>query len=272
MREAVREAVHAFWDALSDLPGSGDDESLRFALGRLSELVDAQEAYWMGAVRMDDAAPNDPALGWRPRAVRYLSGCSARLANYEVQRQRLEQGAVDPSIVASLRDAGRFRVHIKHRLVGRAWFESDYYRTFMAPFGVQDVLLVAMPLGEDVESWWAFQRIDHERFYFSEEDAETLRYACRSLAWFHRQVALYHGLLLADRPLTGSERRLVRELLTDRTEQDIAAALGLSPATVHTYAVRIYRKFGVRGRTGLMALWLGQAASPSNPAAEAQAS
>ena len=269
MRDTMREAVHAFWDALSETPGNGDDEALNFALGSLSKLIDAQEAYWMGAVRLDDAAPDDPALGWRPRAIRYLSDSSARLANYEAQRRRLEQGVVDPAIATNLRGAGCFRVNIKHRLVGKAWFESDYYRTFMAPFGVQDVLFVAMPLGEDMESWWAFQRIDHEHFYFSEEDAEVMRYACRSLAWFLRQVALHHGLLLAEEPLTKAERRIVKALLTDRTEREIADALHLSPSTVHTYAVRVYRKFGVRGRTGLMALWLGRAPSVTDQAEHA---
>ncbi|MGQ9425630.1 response regulator transcription factor [Gilvimarinus sp. F26214L] len=260
MEENIRAAIHDFWDALAG-QASGDDASLRWALGQVAKLVDAQEAYWMGAVRLDDAATNDPVRGWRPLAVRYLSGCGHRASNYENQRKLLDRGHADPSIIANIVGAGRFRVNIKHELVGREWFDSDYYHTFMAPFGVQDVLLCAMPLSPDVESWWAFQRVGHSRFFFTTEEAEILDYAVRSLAWFHRQVALHHGVLAADQPLTPSERKVLHELLSEKSEKEIADELCLSPATVHTYASRVYRKFAVRGRTGLMALWLGQTRS-----------
>ncbi len=69
---------------------------------------------------------------------------------------------------------------------------------------------------------------------------------------------MHYGLLLAEQPLTASERRVLNGLLTNRSEQQIADDLKLSQNTVHTYCKRICRKFGVRGRTGLMALWLGK--------------
>lgn len=257
MQESARRAVHAFWDALAG-QASGDDESLNFALGQLANLLDAQEAYWMGAVRLDEAAAGDPVKGWRPRAVRYLSGDSRRQSNYASQRRLLEKGDANPSIVANVAEAGRFRVHTKRQLMGEQWFQSEYCQNFMTPLGIQDSLFCAMPLGADVESWWVFQRINHQRFFFSDEEAALLDYAVRSLAWFHRQVALHHGLLLAEKPLTTSERNVVRALLTEKSEKEIADELSLSPSTVHTYAARIYRKFDVRGRMGLMALWLGQ--------------
>ncbi len=69
---------------------------------------------------------------------------------------------------------------------------------------------------------------------------------------------MHHGLLLADRPLTAAERRVLNGLLGHAIERGIAEELGLTTATVHTYATRIYRKFNVQGRTGLAALWLGR--------------
>ena len=45
-------------------------------------------------------------------------------------------------------------------------------------------------------------------------------------------------------------------LLTELTELEIGAALGLTPRTTHQYAVAILKKFGVKGRVGLMAHWL----------------
>lgn len=46
-------------------------------------------------------------------------------------------------------------------------------------------------------------------------------------------------------------------LLTDRSEKLIAAELGVSASTVRTYVRDVLRKFGVSGRSGLIALWLG---------------
>lgn len=226
-------------------------------LDRLCQMLGAQNAFWMGTVRVVNE-PGDPVLGWRPQAAHYLHEDGINQTSYQAQRSLMKKGEVDPSIIANLQGAGQFRVHSKRQLVGKAWFSSNYYREFMAPFGIQDALFCAMPLDADVESWWVFQRINHEHFFFTYAQVELLSYAVRPLAWLHRKIALHHGLLLAEKPLTDSERRLVRELLTRRTEKEIAAELNLSPATVHTYAVRTYRKFGVRGRAGLMALWLGQ--------------
>ena len=47
-------------------------------------------------------------------------------------------------------------------------------------------------------------------------------------------------------------------LLTERGEKEIARDLDLTPATTHTYITALYRKFGVSGRAGLTALWLGR--------------
>jgi DNA-binding CsgD family transcriptional regulator len=70
---------------------------------------------------------------------------------------------------------------------------------------------------------------------------------------------LHHGLLIARAPLTPMERRLVNLLLTERVEKEIAYELALTLATTHTYITGLFRKFGVSGRSGLTALWLGKA-------------
>ena len=45
------------------------------------------------------------------------------------------------------------------------------------------------------------------------------------------------------------------------SEKEIACDLDLTLATPHTYIAGLFRKFGVSGRAGLTALWLGN--SPS---------
>lgn len=60
----------------------------------------------------------------------------------------------------------------------------------------------------------------------------------------------------APTPLSPQERRVLQLLLTDAPEKEIAARLGLAESTIHSYVASIFRKFGVRGRKGLMSLWL----------------
>lgn len=69
----------------------------------------------------------------------------------------------------------------------------------------------------------------------------------------------------AQPPLSPQERRVLELLLTDATEKQIAARLGIAESTTHSYVTAVFRKFGVRGRAGLMSLWL-QARSDDAPA------
>jgi hypothetical protein len=54
----------------------------------------------------------------------------------------------------------------------------------------------------------------------------------RGIKWFHRNLLLSHGLLVASSPLTAGERRVLHVLLTDASEREVAARLGLTPGTV----------------------------------------
>lgn len=56
--------------------------------------------------------------------------------------------------------------------------------------------------------------------------------------------------------LAPHECRVLNLLLTEAAEKQIAEQLGLAISTTHSYVTNIYRKFGVRGRAGLMSLWL----------------
>lgn len=56
--------------------------------------------------------------------------------------------------------------------------------------------------------------------------------------------------------LSNREIDTYRLLLTDLSENQIADRLKLSTHTVHDYARQLYRKFGVKGRVGLMAMVL----------------
>lgn len=65
-------------------------------------------------------------------------------------------------------------------------------------------------------------------------------------------------------PLSPQERRVLDLLLTDAAEREIAERMGLAESTLHSYVASIFRKFDVRGRKGLMSLWLQHRAGPDN--------
>ena len=67
-----------------------------------------------------------------------------------------------------------------------------------------------------------------------------------------------HGLLVGDDVLTPIEREIMLLLLTEKSEKEIAAEVGKARSTTHNYITGIYRKCGVNGRAGLMAVWLQQ--------------
>ena len=94
---------------------------------------------------------------------------------------------------------------------------------------------------------------------FTESERDVIAFALRGIKWFHRQLLLSHGLLVANTPLTPVERHVLQGLLTGLAEKEIAAAQGHSYHTTHRHVSSIFRKFGVNNRSALMALWLGRA-------------
>lgn len=71
-----------------------------------------------------------------------------------------------------------------------------------------------------------------------------------------RRPVMERGLAHASAPLALYEKRVLELLLTDASEKQIADRLGLTVSTTHSYITGIFRKFRVRGRAGLMSLWI----------------
>ena len=123
---------------------------------------------------------------------------------------------------------------------------------FSARYGTVDSLWVGFPINSDAESHFGF----YARKVFTDGDYELLAYALRGIKWFHRQLMLTSGPLVARSPLTPTERKVLGLLLTKASEKQIADQLGLAASTTHQHVVALFRKFGVRSRAGLMSLWL----------------
>lgn len=218
-------------------------------------MVNAQNAYWFGAVRVAEVE-SDPLLGWRPRGIRYIAPLPDDATFTKDRIKSLDRGGIDEATVAHARRAGSYRACRLRDLVSDDWFKSDTYRGYLGR-GVHDSLVVGAPVSSMAEGYYGFLRMRADD-PFTEEERDIAFYAMRGLTWFHRQVLLAQGLLVARTPLTPIERRVLAKLLTDQSEKLIAMELGVSPSSLHTYVRDVLRKFGVSGRKGLTALWLGR--------------
>jgi DNA-binding CsgD family transcriptional regulator len=218
-------------------------------------MIGAENAYWFGAVRLTEST-TDPLFGWRPRSIQYLTPLPNDTTFTRDRVRSLDRGGIDEATVAQARLAGTYRANRLCDLVSPEWFKGDFYQGYVGR-GVHDSLVVGVPVSNMAEGYYGFLRMRPDQ-PFTESERDLAFYAMRGLAWFHRRVLLSHGWLIARAPLTPIERRVLALLLTDASEKAIAAELELSPSSLHTYVRDVFRKFGVSGRRGLAAVWLGR--------------
>jgi len=261
---AQLDAIHHLWEGLREFPPAKADDALVHLFERLGQLIDADNAMWFGVVRAlrAPAARQDWCHGWRCPVIRRWK---ADLQRDELIRrfiQSLETPCavgIGETTVQMMAEAGRFRAHrLRDGWIDYAAFRRTlHHRIYYTKAGIADRLWIGVPVNEDTESVFTFDRIGRRRRRFTPEEASLAAQALRGLKWFSRQTLLRHGVLAARTRLTPTERRVVPLLLTDLTEKEIAAQLGLTFAAAHQHARSVYGKFAVRGRAGLMALWLG---------------
>lgn len=253
---AVRERIHTIWDTLSDFDAAKVDEALAYLQTSLCELIHAQNADWIGVVRMGADASGDPVDGWRPPVIRVLHHNEKFIESLSKQRKNIERGIVNDVVIRIVDMSGNFRACRLCDVMSPEWFDSSGYHDYYRSCGHCDAVYAAFPVNEDAESWFGlFRAIGQPPF--TAEERGTLAYALRGIKWFHRQLLLSHGLLVASTPLTSVERQVLQGLMTGLAEKEIAAAQDQSFHTTHEYVSSIFRKFGVNNRATLMALWLG---------------
>jgi len=257
MKREQQDFIHTLWDELADFDAAHADEALTCLMERLCTLVGAWNVTWLGSVRMDTSFPGDPVKGWRAPLVRFLHPSVQLDDVVREQIDQLEEGIVDVTTIRNAEGAGVFRANRLRDLVDEEWFDSPYYRAYYQAVGNSDAIWVIFPINEDAESWFGIFR-SLESPPFTETERDVIAYALRGIKWFHRQLMLSHGLLVAVTTLTPAERRVLHLLLTGLPEKQIAVEIERSYHTVHQYVITIFRKFGVNNRAALMALWLGQ--------------
>lgn len=252
--------VFKLWDELSEFGADKSDMALNHCLARISDLLRADNAFWAGSVRVvkEDDPRLDSTLGWRVGATHLPYVDAAALQLRKLALQRLDENKINEATAKIVAGAGEFRAYTLESgalLNVDAFKETEHYDIFFRQAGVADRIWVITPVSEEVESYFCFDTCEKGRC-FTQGELELTSQILRGVKWFHRQLILSHGLGICLETLTPSERRVKQCLLSGISEKEIAEQLSLSSGTVHQYAVRIYRKFGVKGRTEFMSLWL----------------
>jgi DNA-binding CsgD family transcriptional regulator len=252
------DAIYHLWDDVADFGPTRSREALIHCMSRVSALIGAQNAVWLGAIRMasGEQAADDPMAGWRMGAIEILYPALANPRRTAAGMKDVDKWEPSATTKALLAGVGHHRVHsLRSGMVDLEAFEkTEHYDFFYRQPGIKDRIWSLSPVNVDTGSIFLFDR--HKDGAFGPEALDLVARTMRGLTAFHRQLLTSHGLGISETPLTPAEKRLVPELLSGATEKEIAERLSLTPATAHQYAVGLYRKFGARGRTEFMALWL----------------
>lgn len=270
VRETELNALARLWQELAEAPAAEHEAALRHCFAALCRTIGAANAAWVG-IRRDPG--DDPYAGWRIRATDHFHNRERLLALGRQIAERIARGEVDPYVVAMARLAGRPRCHLRAELVSeREWRQCWTIHEVFAEERIADRLDGGMPVGTDCEVHFVLDRCAGEP-PFAERERDLLRFFLLGARGFLRETLLARGLIESAAPFSPRERQVLALLLTDASEKEIARRLALGHRTVHQHAEAIYAKLGVRGRVGLMALWLRHrregrddaGATPSSP-------
>jgi DNA-binding NarL/FixJ family response regulator len=159
----------------------------------------------------------------------------------------------DP-IFRALRDVpGRVATRTRSQLVsGTEWYRSASFNDYRRLCGVDHCLTSVCRVSDEgaVSVITSHRRIGERDFSPRE---------VRLLEFFHIELGPLIGrqLVSATEPSPGTLGRRLRQTLACLAEGDsekqVAARLGISPATVHEYVTDLYRRFGVQSRGQLLA-------------------
>lgn len=251
--------IHALWDELADFHAAEADSAIMHMLSSLCSIFNAQNACWAVVVRLPSTTSKDLLNGWRPRLTRLLHQPPIVVDSIQEQVDKLWLPEVDISSIIGAAGEEPFLTRLLFEALPSEWFEGDYYRRHYLDVGHADHMSVRCALSKDVRIHILIYR-DLISPRFTADDKEPFALALRGLKWFHRQQLLSHGLLIAESPLTPTEHKVLLGVLAGQTEKLIAASLQQSSNTTHAHIKAIYRKFGVKNRGMLTALWLGKLA------------
>lgn len=256
LREKNLRAVTRLWRELADIPAYCVLDAMSCYLDGVTRLIGAVDALWVAASRTAQPSDGDSWRGWQPREVVFLHPSTEREGRMADLLAYIGEHTLDPQTRGMIEGAGETRACLRKELLDDVeWDRSWLYQDFLRPMRIEDRLIGVHTISPHAESYIVVDRHRRDR-PFSDDERDVLRLFLTGAPTFHREQFFARGYAESTVPLTPRQRSVLSLLLTDMSEPEIADHLGLTANTVHQYIVTILRKFGVRGRAGLMAKWL----------------
>ena len=225
----------------------------RHAIDGLRALVGAQVGVW---AYVDGVSAGTGFL----RTLLDIGWCGdAERRAFRSYVDREQWVSIDPSMPPLARAAtSPMFTFTRDQLLGdRAWYGSEHVQGLRRTARVDSFIYTAYGPTANAAVALSLHRAWGER-QFSERER-------RLVDLFHRECVFLHeaqGADLAPAILHGLSprmREVLRGLSRGRSEKEVAAALRLSPHTVHDHVKALYRHVGVHSRSELLARGLGGA-------------
>jgi DNA-binding CsgD family transcriptional regulator len=212
----------------------------------LADLIGAQCWFWLIGAGVepdrDPAAVTFQTGGWKSEQFSLVMGAMHSPAGMLVHRffrRRFQQHAT--CIRADLADT-------------RQWHDSDFYRNYLQLAGLDDILISAFPLPQNLVSGAAFFRSPAAGPFAHRHRAMVHRIMAQAL-WIHSGPAS-PAVVDAAPVLSRRCREVLVHLLNGDSRKQIARKLHRSENTIADNIKTIHRQFGVSSRGELMAKFL----------------
>lgn len=256
------EAIVQLWQSLHQYTALNADEAMGAFLGGVGKMLGSCCGFWVAAASGKELASSkvtDLYDGYE--AVDFIA-MPGGLSHEEVdERQAVysslcQEHGVCPIAQASINTRGEARAILRSDLMSDDEWETQWvYQKFYVPNGIGDRIVALYPVDEQSESCVVFDRSTRSEPY-TRRERDILKLAVAGVGQLHRELMLLRGGVgNSSRLLTPRERDVLKRVLTGDTEKEIADQMGMGRSTLHHHVIAIYRKYNVRNRAGLQALW-----------------
>jgi len=243
--EDVREIVRLLGEVAvleTDAPGKR-----RALLMGVAKLIQADIWVW---VHFADNAKDGIPMGFA-----FIEG------GWENEAQRMKfaeattSPAAEPFNTAMRKGSDIHRTRLRRDVFSDAqWFESELFRNHYGKANMGEWLTTHYPLGNRLFSTMVFLR-QLGRPAFSRRDVCIVHIITEEIDWLHRAGTDVPGAEHVNE-LSPRQRQVLLQLLSGEGVKQIARELSLSTHTVNDHMKHIYRRFGVSGRSELVAKFL----------------
>lgn len=234
------------WDQLSQKPASDYTQSLIELLVAYKELLNGHKAFMFGAIKV---GTKDLSDGWRPFRIQFDSEQNDNVKRFKYAQKTFAERQ------ALISGAGNFRAYRLGDIIDDEYRQSKEYKNFYEVDNVHDAIFVVVPICSTIELCYTLYRNKNQPT-FSQKDVDTLSELLQGLMWFHRKIVISYGIHLHDSPLTPKEEIILQKTLSEKSVENISKELNQSANTTKTHLKNICYKYGVKGRSGLLNLWL----------------